>query len=124
MKTVSLPIFEEKDFSGSGQYLVNNLTLHIQDDGYLSTVLYKVGYISGLKDHPDDETYNQKWCIISMSDGLIMFHCHLFPSKLDLITYLNKENSSSFSGVGRNGWRMATNSELTRTAAYQKHRTQ
>src|SRR5687768_10153887 len=65
-------IFTPEDFKGSGQYLVREgrnkeLREDVSDTGYLSTVMFKVGYIHGGRDLKRDNLS----CLISMSDGMI-----------------------------------------------------
>ena len=62
--------FKTKDIKGAGHYLVRQdknddgtLVTHIQDTGYLSTIMYKIGYSHGNK------TEGQSTLLISMSDG-------------------------------------------------------
>lgn len=59
--------FTIQDFDGSGQYLVrqDGEPKPVLDTGYLSTIMYKVGYYNGHK------KTKQRVCLISMSDGWI-----------------------------------------------------
>lgn len=116
--------FTEKTLEGAGQYLVRTDRQTIEDDGYLSTILWKVGYTVGGK----RKTYN-RYCIISMSDGWVLNGWYdkngsknakdwifkAFNTIQDLVEYLNNNPYD-------NKWRMATKDEVLRVINYQKSR--
>lgn len=136
-------IFTPEDFEGAGQYIVresiNKLnSSNISDTGYLSTIMMKVGWAQKLRDGRGPYSY----VLIDMSDGLI--HEGYFTgitkedgthendhtkwvwndfsaetsheSKEKLCEYLNNNPH-------KETYRLATNEELIRVAAYQKWRT-
>lgn len=55
--------FTAKDFDGAGQYLVRTTENYIKDTGFLSTIMYKVGYMHGRR------RKGQVTLLISMADG-------------------------------------------------------
>jgi len=55
--------FTVKDFEGAGQYLVRATKDFIENTGYLTTIMYKVGYMHG------EGRKGQKTLLISMADG-------------------------------------------------------
>jgi hypothetical protein len=62
--------FKLKDIEGAGHYLVRqdkkedgSNVEHISRTGYLTTIMYKIGYMHGSK------TEGQVTCLISMADG-------------------------------------------------------
>lgn len=136
-------IFTPGDFEGAGQYIVregiNKLNRpDIVDTSYLSTVMMKVGWTQKLRDGKGPYSY----VLVDMSDGLIHEGYFLgtvkedgshendhtkwkwidfsaetsFESKEKLCEYLNNNPH-------KETYRMATNEELIRVAAYSKHRT-
>lgn len=135
-------IFTPEDFSGSGQYIVRE-TINkenrewVFDTGYLSTVMFKVGYIHGGRDLKRDNLS----CLISMSDGMIktgyfitvdengkqiedsvnwkwvsFTETTVEGAKSMLCEYLNNNPYGET-------FRFATNEEVVRVALYQKSRT-
>lgn len=135
-------IFEPKDFDGSGQYIVRETPMkikspHINDTGFLSTILMKIGWTNSARVVGYDNTYA---FLIDMSDGLIKMGYYITKDEEgnDLPTEMWKW--ISFSGPDStsakqtlcdylnnnphgNTYRFATHEELVRVAMYQKHRT-
>lgn len=112
--------FTPDDIKGSGQYLVNErsrIGKEQFDNGYLSTVMYKVGYHMGmgLSSVPNK---GHVACLVSMSDGWVKIgeiidkNFVQWNSKQDLCDYLNK--------IGT--FRLATMEELVRIIMHQKSR--
>lgn len=139
--------FKPEDFEGAGQYLVRvhpthkknrNGKPHVIDTGYLSTIMYKVGYINNIEKIGNGK---QLTCLVSMADGWIRF-CHYitkdaqgneiedssiwkvvyWQGRLDsdpvtkrdsFIDYLNKEDHE---------YRFASQEEVIRVILSQSHR--
>jgi hypothetical protein len=55
--------FTVEDFKGAGQYLVRTTEDFVARTGYLTTIMYKVGYMHG------EGRKGQKTLLISMADG-------------------------------------------------------
>lgn len=116
MKTTITQDFELKDFEASGQYLVRSDSTQIEDDGYLSTIMYKVGYI-----HNVGGSRNQHYCLISMSDGWVSNGEYSgdsfipYDSKESFVRMINEREASQ-------KLRMATKEEVLRVVNYQKNR--
>ena len=136
--------FKVEDLEGAGHYLVkvtdqcrerinNGKKPFIVDTGYLSTVMYKVGYNHN-NDNPDK---GQRACLISMSDGWVRdrhltrdeskavggrYEHHVWETSKDrtvegmqlLIDHLNSDDSEEM--------RFATQEEVVRVVMYQSHR--
>lgn len=127
-------IFKPEDFYGSGQYLIREnsqklISPYIADTGYLSTIMYKVGYLI------DHQGSGAELCLISMSDGLVRssyatiepdihgtkYVHHKFSgtsvneAELKLCEYLNNEPQPHAST-----YRMATVEEVIRVVLYQR----
>ncbi len=138
--------FTTEDFSGAGQYLVRlggveteerklDRFINVKDTGYLSTIMYKVGY-----DHNNLEigTGQQITLLISMADGWTRsFHYH----KDSKDTPIDYDNKVIWQGeeIGDNGgkrkfvdylnnpilsqeYRFATQEEVVRVVMYQSSR--
>ena len=118
--------FKEEDISGGGQYLIRldanqraaiseNKTPFVKDTGYLSTIMYKVGYL-----HNPPAS-----CLIAMSDGWVRYgeikEGKLIPwettskslGRTKLVNYLNN---------GDEEYRFATQEEIVRVVMYQRGR--
>ena len=140
--------FTTESFEGAGQYLVricpsqaeqikNNRKPHLLDTGFLSTIMYKVGYITN--NWAIGGTREQLSCLISMSDGWIR-HGYFITKDKDgnklpteeyekilwikdkkstgkqkLVDYLNNSKLSQ-------EMRFATQEEVVRVVMYQKSR--
>lgn len=66
-------IFKPEDFNGAGQYIVREginkeNSPHIENSGYLSTIMMKVGWAMGTRRQGVGENI---MCLIDMSDGLV-----------------------------------------------------
>lgn len=135
-------IFTPEDFKGAGQYIVReglqkDKHPNISDTGYLSTVMYKIGYLQKFREGLPSSRY----VLISVSDGLITegyfsntknedgssadmskwkwndFGAETSDqSKQNLCDYLNEN-------YYKETFRFATNEELIRVAAHHKYRT-
>jgi hypothetical protein len=44
---------------------------HIENTGFLSTIMYKVGYIHGHGHKTNDKEHQHIYCLVSMSDGWV-----------------------------------------------------
>jgi hypothetical protein len=107
-ETIVKHVFDADDFDGCGQYLVRSNRSEIKDDGYLSTIMFKVGW----GNFPGTA---QLYCLVSMSDGMCQFCDHQqlpFKSKEDLVNFVNED--------GR--YRMATKDEVIRVISIQHYR--
>lgn len=138
MKEWKQKIFTPKDFEGSGQYILRepkDKNPFISDTGYLSTIVKKVCYSQKI-----DNTFPYRYFLIDISDGLSTEGYFItknsegekldisqyiwvdfgadssFESKLNICNYLNNN-------IYGETYRLATNEELIRIAAYQKFRT-
>lgn len=136
-------IFTPKDFDGAGQYIVKECkdklnSSDITDTSYLTTVMMKIGWTQKLRDNKGP--YSN--VLVEMSDGLIHEGYFLgtvkengshendhskwvwvnfsaetsYESKQKFCEYLNNNPH-------KQTYRMATNEELIRVAAYSKRRT-
>ena len=114
--------FTTEDFKGSGQYLVYDRAKVYLDTGYLSTLMFKIGYLHGnnAKQRGQDNNY----CLVAMSDGWIIEGYipegddkvfKSFTSKQDLVDYLNTVGLTE-------EYRFATQEEVVRVVMYQKGR--
>lgn len=118
--------FTAEDFNGAGQYLIRNdkaPNTYI-DTGFMSSIMYKVGYIY-IK---DSLSFEQRSCLISMSDGLVkdgyykdkVFIPFIYNTrdgvKDDLINYLNDTE------LCPQEFRFATQEEVIRVVTYQSSR--
>lgn len=117
--------FKVEDFSGAGQYLVRTSDKHVYDTGFLSTVMYKIGYQhnKNLIQHGEYSNY----CIIAMSDGWTRdgyfekngsedtkdWTYKAFVDKATLTQYLNECEES---------YRFATQEEVVRVVMCQSSR--
>lgn len=139
-------IFTPEDFEGAGQYIVregyNKLkSPYINDTGYLSTVIQKIGWTNNIRPFEDKEA--TRYMLIDMSDGLI-FHGYFTNTRREDEPHRSKPVEewkwNEFSGKSNaeakqklcdylnenpdgETFRFATNEELIRVAAYQKYRT-
>jgi len=120
--------FTPEDFAGAGQYLIRNdkEAGKYTDAGFMSTVMYKVGYLMGGGGLVDAELKNVP-LLISMADGWTRCGFHIkntdsdkrsifvrWNSWQDLCDYLNTEESQEM--------RFATQEEVVRVVMYQKLR--
>lgn len=105
--TLILHKFEEKDFEGAGQYLVRTTDAHVEETGYLSTILYKVGYCHDKKPKLENGGYN----LISMADGWTNGDY----TKKELVEALNGRSLDQ-------RMRFATKLEVLRVIEYQSSR--
>ncbi len=137
--------FTIKDISGGGQYLVaitpvqeaqiiNGETPHVRDTGFLSTIMFKIGYI-----HANTEFEDNRTCLTAMSDGWTRMG-HLITDDKDgnslatkdwiFVPWDNsvKNNTKPFIEFLNNDthctreMRFATEEEVVRVIMYQKHR--
>jgi hypothetical protein len=95
-------IFNIEDFEGSGQYVILNREDYFKDTGYMTTLLFKICYNSGI------------CLLVAMTDGMVMREFkgnNLKESKHLLCEYLATEN-----------YRFATHEELVRMALHQHRR--
>lgn len=137
--------FTTEDFSGAGQYLVRISPLELSlrekgefknytDTGFLSTIMYKVGWIVDSCNIGNGE---QIYALIAMSDGMIIFSNYTSrPAAVDnynkviwqrddendvdggkrkLVEWLNNEKLSA-------EYRFATQEEVVRVVMYQSSR--
>lgn len=125
--------FTIEDFSGSGQYLVKicphqqkqreeGKGFHLSNTGFLSTIMYKVGYMHGKENNPSST------CMIAMSDGWTTngyFNTHnskdiqdwefiYWKTKQEFCDYLNNEPHGE-------EYRFATIEEVIRVVLYQRN---
>ncbi len=131
-------IFKPKDFEGSGQYIVKETTIKertpmVERSGYLSTVMFKIGYIK--EAIPKKHTC----CLIYMSDGLIMtgYYSNTRTKEGEPIHDVSKWIRNDFSGeyadeakeklceyLNNNPYgdtyRFATNEEVVRVIMHQR----
>lgn len=112
--------FVVNDFEGSGQYIVRSKDRAILNTGYLSTILYKVGYI-----HLREKAIVTK---ISMSDGLTQTGYYIENEFIEFSdTTLNGAKQKFVDYLNNNPYadtyRFATNEELLRVVNYQRWRT-
>ena len=135
-------IFKPEDFDGAGQYIVRESankinSPHFYDTGFLSTVMYKIGYMHKSKSIHSNNLY----ILISMSDGLSLpgYYTNTkdaegkfidasqwiftefsgesnYDAKVKLCEFLNNNPH-------KETYRFATEEELIRVAAHQKWRT-
>lgn len=135
-------IFKPEDFDGAGQYVVRESknkinSPHFYDTGYLSTVMYKIGYMHMSKSIQCSNLY----ILISMSDGLSLpgYYTNTKDAEgnsTDSSTWTFTEFSGEDNYEAKsklceffnnnphgNTYRFATNEELIRVAAHQKWRT-
>lgn len=117
--------FKVTDFDGAGQYIVRTKDKHIVDTGFLSTIMFKIGYqhTRNLIQHGEYNNY----CIIAMSDGWTKdgwfdkngsentkdWTYKAFIDKQVLVDWLNSNNES---------YRFATQEEVVRVVMYQSDR--
>lgn len=135
-------VFTPKDFEGAGQYIVregiNKVNYpYIMDTGYLSTVLMKIGWTHGTR---REHTHSNIYCLIDMSDGMVK-EGYFTNTKTETGESIDSEQWiwNTFSGTTNHEaktrlceylnnnpygetYRMATNEEVIRVVAYQKHR--
>lgn len=129
--------FTIEDFSGAGQYLVANRKEENKfvDTGFLSTIMYKVGYIINNDGLGNGE---QLYCLISMSDGQTRY-CY-YPNFSNNHSDPNRFNKNYFQGNGQDKdgkqvfcdylnnadlteeYRFATQEEVVRVVMYQRSR--
>jgi hypothetical protein len=127
------------DFSGSGQYLVRlcpkqiqqileNKQPHLCDTGFLSTIMYKVGY-----SHGHGPTNPSTSCLISMADGwtrhgYIDKHGSEDTTDWEFVPWLTKQqlcdylNGISLERDHIEEYRFATQEEVVRVVMSQKSR--
>lgn len=141
--------FTPEDFSGSGQYLVrigsialanreagNKNWSHVPDTGYLSTVMYKVGYMHN--NWSVDGTRGQLACLISMADGWTRFgsitsdaenEVHDQNTEYTKKLWVNDDESTAkqklcdwLNDIDGQEFRFATQEEVVRVVMYQRSR--
>ena len=130
-KQITMRNFTTEDFSGAGQYLVRNDKPRngFVNTGFLSSVMYKVGYSHGTKFENRPDTGNVM-LLISMSDGLSL-HGHFLKNG-------NETDTSKWTFVQWNGvqefcdylnnpelsqeYRFASQEEVVRVVMYQTSR--
>ena len=68
--------FTMEDFSGAGQYLIRDRAKpgKYTDPGYMSTIMYKVGYVTNNDNIGNGE---QLTCLTSMADGWTQFNHYI-----------------------------------------------
>lgn len=117
--------FKVEDFSGSGQYLVRTDKKHVEDTGYLSTIMYKVGYMhnNNLVQHGEYNNY----CLISMSDGWTRdgyFEKNGSENTRDWTykAYIDKNVFVEYLNTRNETYRFATQEEVVRVVMYQSSR--
>lgn len=125
--------FKVEDFHGCGQYLVRTQSDYIKDTGFLTTIMYKVGYINV----HNILNVNDSICLISMSDGWVQLG---YFDKIDnknsrFIAWSNEKREKidiakqklcdylNNSELCKNEYRFATQEEIVRVVMSQKSRT-
>lgn len=127
--------FTIEDFSGAGQYLVkicpmqkkqqeDGKPFHLSDTGFLSTIMYKVGY-----QHGHGPSNPSTSCLISMSDGWVSsgyFDKHSSENSQDweFLPWITKQQLCDYFNNNPHGeeYRFATQEEVVRVIMYQKYR--
>lgn len=130
--------FTPEDFSGCGQYIVrvdakqreqmkNGKAPHLCDPGYLSTIMYKVGYShgNGFIHRPEDGNIIMK---VSMADGhtsngYFNQNGSTDPSNWTFVQWNGKQDFCDYlNHPDKEEYRMATQEEVVRVVLYQRSR--
>lgn len=117
--------FKVTDFEGAGQYIVRTADTHIVDTGFLSTVMFKVGYqhTSNLIQHGEYDNY----CLIDMSDGwtrdgYFEKNGSNNPSDWTYRAYVDIQSLVNWLNENKEPYRFATQEEVVRVVMRQVSR--
>jgi hypothetical protein len=118
-------VFKVEDFIGSGQCIIKTNDPHIINDGYLSTIIYKIGYLFG-EDFENNNLRRAFPLLISIADGWTINGHYIknnegrtvfkkWMDKKDLVDFLNNNPYNEF-------YRPASKEEIIRVINYQGNR--